>query len=162
MGRCHAVLWMMFASLSGSLPARGAEAPFPEDDCEQIDLVAREFLALERSGARWQGGEAFCVPKLKLKTWKAEKIKGLPDPSLADPDYLIPGSRRIDIKSRRTPDDRIVVKYSYVGKKNGREFSVQDELDLKLNFGKARAQKGCAELYKPPRYLVMDLECVRD
>ncbi|NDG84435.1 MAG: hypothetical protein EBX52_05270, partial [Proteobacteria bacterium] len=82
--------------------------------------------------------------------------------SLADPDYLIPASRKIEVKSKRTPDDRIIVKFSYVGRKAGREVSVQDELELKLNFGKARASKGCAMLFKQPRYLVMNAGCAED
>ena len=140
----------------------GAGQVFQSEECEDLELIAREYLSLERAGLRWQGGEPLCLSRLKLKTWKKDRGAAVPDPALADPDYVIPSSRKMKIKTKRTPDDRVLVHFSYVAKKTGKEVSVSDEFELRLNFGKARSQKGCATLIRAPRYLVMDGSCVEE
>jgi hypothetical protein len=139
-----------------------AAEPFQREDCEDLDLLAREYLSLERAGFRWQGGDPSCLPRLKLKAWKRDRLSSVPDPALADPDYVIPATRKMKFKTKRTPDDRVRVNFSYVGKKAGKQVLVEDEFELLLNFGKVRAQKGCASLLRAPKYLVMDFECVEE
>jgi hypothetical protein len=157
-------LAFLSASFAGSPPSSGpGPGPiFQSEECEDLDLVAREYLSLERAGIRWQGGDPKCLAHLRLKTWKKDRVHAAPDPALADPDYVLPSNRKMKIKSKRTPDDRIVVSYSFVGKKDGKEGLVQDEFELRMNFGKNRSKQGCATLLRAPRYLVMDAQCVEE
>jgi hypothetical protein len=170
-GRCLVlcVVIVLICGFRAKEPATGEAIA-----CDDLSRVASEFMELELSGARWQGGDSPCVPKLKLKLLRAARSGSSGDPSLLDPEYLLPKSRKVGIQARRLPQDLLELKISYLARKfvtepeetskAGRnvDVPVHDVLILKLQFGRARAEKGCATLHKPPAHFVMREGCAEE
>ena len=153
----------------------GAEARAEEgagSPCDSMQTIAEEFVAFELAGGRWQGGDSPCLAKLKLKTRPTKKLVDLPDPSLLDPEFLLPSKRKVEVQVKRLPNDQIGVKIHYLGRKYrvdlknganaGSDVPVNDHLVLRLNFNQERDKKGCASLQSPPAHLVMRQECAAD
>lgn len=139
--------------------ARAQELPGP---CEDLSRVGSEYMEYELAGGRWQGGDSPCLTKLKIKTFRARKAQGPADPALLDPDYILPKKRKIEVTTRRLPQDLLEIRITYLGRKHRKDELVHDALTLKLNFGRAREEKGCASLQRPPRHFVMREGCSED
>ena len=140
----------------GLLSAEGASA---QSLCEPVSKLASEFLDLELAGARWQGGDSPCLPKLKLSALKVQKLDLPADPALLEPEVLLPEGRRIEIQPKLLPSDLIAVRYQYIGKKEGKDTPMEDFLILKRNFNQELKKKGCVSLHQSPRYFLMSSRC---
>jgi hypothetical protein len=151
--------------LAGSMPAsavpRGQDIP-ERSPCEDLERLGSEFMEYELAGGRWQGGDSACLSKLRMKTVRAIKADGPADPALLDPEYLLLKKRKMGIRTRRLPQDLLELRISYLGRKLGKDEQVEDDLTLKLNFGPARTEKGCATLHRPPKHFVMREGCSED
>jgi len=154
------VFWLVFLFVSGGVASPVVvETLYSEEDCEDIQQIAQDYLELELSGFRWQGGESSCLKDLKLKTWPARSEAPVADPLLRRPEFLIPDDRPVEVSVRRLPGDRLELKVHYIGRKGVKEITVRDSAILRLNFGKIRETTGCASVYQPLDHLVMRRNC---
>jgi hypothetical protein len=172
--RSREASFLVWGILIGSLFFMHMPASGEASACDDLSKVASEFMDLELAGARWQGGGSPCLPKLKLKLIRPIQATGSADPALLDPDYLLPKTRKLEIKTRRLPQDLLELRISYLGRKfstaqqgasdlaRRADVPVQDALILKLHFGRAREEKGCATLHKAPAHLVMREGCAEE
>jgi hypothetical protein len=148
-----------FARAENLTPASPA---YSDDECEDFQKIASEFITMELAGLRWQGAEApACLAKLKPEATQVDRVPAS-DPSLLDPEFLIPDNRKVDFSVRRLPGDLLEVVMHYLGKKNKTDVPVKDQFLLKLNFGKARETRGCASWYTEPLHFAMRSHCWRD
>jgi hypothetical protein len=159
---------LLMLMLTPSAYAEGAAAPtvsatYSDEVCEDFQRIASEFIEMELSGLRWQGvaGDPSCLKKFKPLATSIDRIPAS-DPSLLDPEFLIPENRKIDFSVRRIPNDLLEVVMNYIGKKNKKDVPVKDRFVLKLNFGQNRAAKGCASWYSEPDHFVMRSRCWKD
>ena len=136
---------------------------YSDEVCEDFQKIAGEFIEMELSGLRWQGtsGDPQCLSKLKIQTASVDRVPAN-DPSLLDPEFLIPENRKIDFSVKRIPGDLLEVVMNYIGKKNKKDVPVKDLFVLKLNFGHMREKKGCASWYSEPEHFVMRTRCWKD
>jgi hypothetical protein len=154
------VLWLALLFVSGGVASPVVvESLYSEEDCEDIQQIAQDYLELELSGFRWQGGESSCLKGLKLKTWPVHQEAPVADPALRRPGFLIPDDRPADVSVRRLPGDRLELKVHYIGKKGVKEVTVRDSAILRLHFGKVRETRGCASVYQPLEHFVMRRNC---
>jgi hypothetical protein len=153
--------WVRMIGVFLGSVAVAQEVPTP-NPCDDLGRLSAEFMDLELAGSRWQGGEPRCLSQLKLKLLRRVKLDGPADPALLDPEYVLPKGRKVSIQTRRLPQDLIELKISYLGRRLGKDERVRDELVLKLNFGKAREEKGCVTLHRAPKYFVMREGCAED
>ncbi len=154
------VFWLALLFASGGVASPVVvESLYSEEDCEDLQQIAQDYLELELSGFRWQGGESVCLKGLKLKTWPSQQEAPVADPMLRRPEYLIPDDRPADVSVRRLPGDRLELKVHYIGRKGAKEIAVRDTAILRLHFGKVRETRGCASVYQPLEHLVMRKNC---
>jgi hypothetical protein len=147
--------------LQGALAAPLVEPLFSDEDCEDYQKIASEYVELELAGVRWQGGDSPCLKGLKLTTGLSDRAVPVADPALQSPAYLLPESRQMDIWVRRIPGDRLEVKVHYIGKQGSREKPVRDTAILRLNFGRSREARGCASVFQPLEHLVLRSHCAK-
>ena len=153
---------VMMISTASQAASVVVETSYSDELCDDLQQIAKDYVELELAGGRWQGGEPSCLKRLNLKTIPSERMVQAADPGLLDPEYLLPLKRELDFKVRRLPDDLIEVRYSYLGRKAGKDVPVQDLMLLRLNFGRARDIRGCASPFQPPLHLVMRSGCSQD
>jgi hypothetical protein len=140
-------------------PKAHAEA-YSDETCEDFNTIANEFIAMELAGLRWQGvtGDPECLAKLKPVATSVDRVPAS-DPALLDPEYLLPENRKVNFIVKRIPNDLLDVVMNYIGKKNKKDYAVNDHFVLKLNFGKTRELRGCASWYSEPDHFVMRSRC---
>jgi hypothetical protein len=133
---------------------------YSDEVCEDFRTVASEFIDMELAGLRWQGvsGNPSCLGRLTPKATAIDRVPAS-DPSLRNPQYILPENRSVDFNVRRIPGDLLEVAMNYIGKKNKKDVTVKDRFILKMNFGKAREAKGCASWYNEPEHFVMRSRC---
>lgn len=133
---------------------------YTDEVCEDFQKVVGEFIDMELSGLRWQGvvGDPSCLAKLKPMATSIDRVPAS-DPALLDPEFLLPENRNISFVVKRLPEDLLDVVMNYIGKKNKKDYPVKDHFVLKLNYGRARDQKGCASWYSEPEHFVMRSRC---
>jgi hypothetical protein len=156
---------LLLLSLLSFQPHAKAQAQLPEsrytdEICEDDQKIVKEFIDLELAGQRWQGteGKPVCLQKAKPQTVGTDRVPAS-DPSLLDPEFLLPDSREIHYTMKKIPDDLIEVVLNYIGKKHGKDVAVSDHFTLKKNFGKVRDIRGCASFYLEPVHFVMRSSC---
>jgi hypothetical protein len=155
------VFWLAMLLVSGGVAGPVVvETLFSEEDCEDLQQVAQDYLELELSGSRWQGGESPCLGGLKLRTWPVRREAPVADPGARRPEFLVPDDRPVDVGVRRLSEDRIELKVHYIGRKGARDVPVRDAAILRLHFGKVREVRGCASVYQPLEHLVMRRNCL--
>ncbi len=154
------VFWFALLFVSGGVADPVVESLFSEEDCEDLQQIAHDYMELELAGFRWQGGDSTCLKDLKLKTWPERQEAPVADPALRRPEFLIPDDRPVDVSVRRIPGDRIELKVHYIGKKGAKELTVRDSAILRLHFGKIRESRGCASVFQPLDHLVMRRTCM--
>ncbi len=154
------VFWLALLFVSGGVASPVVvESLYSEEECEDIHQIAQDYLELELSGFRWQGGESGCLKDLKLKTWPARQEAPVADPALRHPEFVIPDDRPVDVSVRRLSGDRLELKVHYIGRKGAKEVTVRDSAILRLHFGKVREVRGCASVYQALDHLVMRKTC---
>ena len=154
------VLWIVLFLCTGAWAAPLVEPLFSDEDCEDYQKIANEYVELELSGSRWQGGDSPCLKGLKLRTALAERPVPVADSALLQPEFVVPEDRLVEVGVRRIPGDRLEVKVHYIGKRAGKEKTVRDSAILRLNFGRAREVRGCASVFQPLEHLVLKRNCI--
>jgi hypothetical protein len=154
------LVWLALLLVSGGVAGPVVESLYSEEDCEDLQQIAQDYLELELGGFRWQGGTPTCLKDMKLKTWPIRPEAPVADPGLRRPEFLIPDDRPVDVSVRRIPGDRIELKVHYIGKKGTKEVTVRDSAVLRLHFGKVRESRGCASVFQPLEHLVMRRTCM--
>jgi hypothetical protein len=155
-----AALLLLLLPFSRSAPV--VEPLYSDEECEDLQRIGSEFVELELSGIRWQGGDSVCLEALRTRTLSSERPVPVSDPALTHPAFILPEGREPEILVKRISGDRLEVKVSYIGLKNGRDRPVRDTAILRLNFGRARELRGCASVFQPFEHLVLRKACHRD
>ncbi len=156
------MIWLLFSllNLQPQAMAQKPESRYTDELCDDVEKVAQEFIDLELAGQRWQGtiDKPVCLKKAKPLTVGSERVPAS-DPTLLDPEYLLPDGRKVQFTVKKSADELLEVFLSYIGKKGGKDVPVRDHFTLKRNFGKVRDVRGCASLFLEPEHFVMRSSC---
>lgn len=136
------------------------ETPYTDEVCEDFEKIAQEFIDVELAGSRWQGTDGIpsCLANQKVQTFLPDRVPA-GDPTLLDPEFLLPETRKISFTVKRLPNDLLEVIMNYIAKKNKKDVAVKDHFVLKLNYGKLRNIRGCASWFSEPTHFVMRSKC---
>jgi len=135
---------------------------FSAESCRDQHAITKEVIELELSGVRWQGGDSPCLKQSRFDKVVAVKAR-VGDPYLLDPEVTLPKGREVKILSERWLDiGGVEVKFAYIGKKDGKDVPIEDQLVYTVNYGKNRKKRGCATISEEPHHFVMRAECVSD
>jgi len=151
---------ILFASFVFEVSARAEN--FSVEACRDQHAITKEVIELELSGVRWQGGDSSCLKQSHFEKVVAVKAH-VGDPYLLDPELILPKGRDVKILSERWLDiGGVEVKFAYIGKKDGKDVPIEDQIVYIMNYGKNRKARGCATISEEPRHFVMRAECVND